>query len=271
GTRYSIRPNELGVEPDWKSAVAAAERQGDGFGPIRGFKRLDVQVFGADVTPPTTVLNGALHYELGLIAKDVNRAPLNAAVVRKGLRIVIQPAEVGRVLDRDAAARKIVEALGSLDRSAASVELPFRVRQPRVRAAALAPAARQARIALSAPVHLELGKTRWLLSRAKLARLIELPAGGGTRLTVGGPAADDWLVRLGKRVQKPAHDATFAVDGSHVHVHVVPAQPGIRLDGVGAASALLHAALKHRPALRVAELPVREAPAKLSTKAARAM
>jgi hypothetical protein len=175
GRRYSIRPSDLGVEPDWKAAVAAAERQGDGFGPIRGFKRLDVQVFGADVTPPTTVLHGALQYKVGLIAKEVNRLPQNAAVVRHGLRIAVQPAQAGRVLDRAAAARMIVQELGALDRSSASVELPFRLRSPLVRAAALATAARQARIALSAPVHLELGKTRWLLSRAKLARLVELP------------------------------------------------------------------------------------------------
>ena len=278
GTRYSIRPNELGVEPDWQAAVAAAQRQGDGFGPIRGFKRLDVQVFGADVTPPTTVLNGALQYELGLIAKDVNRAPRNAALVLHGLRIAVQPAQAGRVLDRAAAARTIVKALGSLERSSASVELPFRLRPPLVRAIAphdcsgpveFAAAVHQARLALSAPVHLELGQTRWLLSRAKLARLIELPADGRTRLTVGGLAADDWLRRLGKRVAKPAKNATFAVNGSHVRV--VPAQPGIRLDRLAAARALRHAALTRRPDLRVAQLPVRGAPAKLSTEAARAM
>jgi vancomycin resistance protein YoaR len=266
GTRYSIRPNELGVEPDWKAAIDAAQRQGDGFGPIRGFKRLDVQFFGADVTPPMSVLNGALHYQLGLIAKDVNRPPRNAAIVRHGLQISVSPARAGRVLDRVAAARTIVKALGALDRSAAGVELPFRVRQPQIRAAALAIAARQA---LSAPVRLELGKTRWLLSRAKLARLLAFPGGGRTTLAVAGPAADDWLVRLGRRVEKPPRDAGFSVNGSHVRL--VPAQPGIRLDAVGAARALLHAALKRRPQLRVAQLPVQEAPAKLSTAAARAM
>ena len=51
GHRFAIRPNELGVESDWKEAVDAAQRQGDGFGPLRGFKRLDVDFFGADVTP----------------------------------------------------------------------------------------------------------------------------------------------------------------------------------------------------------------------------
>jgi vancomycin resistance protein YoaR len=269
GKRFSIRPNELGVEPDWKAAVAAAQRQGDGFGPIRGFKRLDVQVFGADVTPPTTVLHGALQYKLGLIAKDVNRLPQNAAVVLRGLQIAVQPARDGRTLDRVAAARTIVKELGALDRSSASVELPFRFRSPFVRAAALATAARQARLALSAPVHLELGKTRWLLSRAKLARLVELPADGRTQLTVGGLAANDWLRRLGTRVAKPPKDATFAVDGKHVRV--VPALPGTRLAAFAAARAVLHAALKRRPELRVAQLPVEEAPAKLSTEAARAM
>jgi len=71
GKRFSIRPVELGVEPNWKSAVESAQRQGDGFGPLRGFKRLDVQVFGADVTPPISVLNGALNYKLLLMAKQV--------------------------------------------------------------------------------------------------------------------------------------------------------------------------------------------------------
>src|SRR5581483_173480 len=78
GRRYPIRAIELGVEPDWRTAIDDAQRQGG------GFKRLDVQVFGADVSPPTTVLHGALEYKLSLIAKDVDRAPRNASIVRHG-------------------------------------------------------------------------------------------------------------------------------------------------------------------------------------------
>ena len=87
GRSFSIRPRELGVQADWKAAVAAAQRQGDGFGPLRGFKRLDVDFFGAEVTPPTTALNGALQYELGRIAGRVDRKPREAALVRRGMRI----------------------------------------------------------------------------------------------------------------------------------------------------------------------------------------
>ena len=266
GKRYPIRPIELGVQPDWKAAVDAAERQGDGFGPLRGFKRLDVQFFGADVTPPTTVLHGALSYQLGLIAKAVDREPRNAELVRHGRKITIVPARAGRVLDREAAALTMVTELASLERSSARIELPFKVQPARVRASALAKPARQARIALSAPVRLRLGPTTWRVSPAKLATLIQLPSAGATALTVGGPAADRWLVQLGKRVAKPARDASFAILGTHVHV--VPALPGVRLDGVGAAKALLAAALQPRPARRVAQLPVVEAQAKLTTQAA---
>ena len=269
GKRFPIRPVELGVEPDWKAAVSTAQRQGDGFGPLRGFKRLDVKVFGADVSPPTTVLNGALEYKLALIAKQVDRPPRSAAVVRRGLQIVVVPGRKGVVLDREAAARSIVRELASLERSSARVELPFRVLEPKVRATQLTLPAQRARVALSAPVRLELGPTRWRLSRGKLAHVLELPTDGVTSLRIGGADAQQWLVQLGKRVEKQPRDATFSVNGSHVSV--VPARPGTHLDAVATANAVLAAALKRRPALRVVQLPVVEQPAKLSTEAARAM
>src|SRR5207247_8627477 len=169
-----------GGRPDGRAAGDAAERQGDGFGPRRGFKRLDVQVFGADVTPPIAVLTGALQYELGRIAKDVDRPPRSAALVRRGLRTVTVPARAGLVLDRRAAARTIVQQLAALERASTVVPLPLAVRQPRVAAAALAPAARQARVALSAPVRLELGPPRWRRTRSRLAPPLALPAPGVT-------------------------------------------------------------------------------------------
>ena len=269
GRRFPIAPVELGVEPDWRSAVDAAQRQGDGFGPLRGFKRLDVQVFGADVTPPTRVLSGALQYKLGLIARQVDRAPRDAALVRHGSTIAVAPSRPGVVLDRAAAERVVVRSLAAIDRETPEVLLPLQIRQPKVRAASLAHALRQARVALSGPLHLQLGQTRWLLSPRKLAPLLALPSGGERSLKVGGQAADAWFARLGKRVEKPAKDATFAIAGSQIGI--VPAQPGIRLDVVATAQAMLRAALKRAPAARVATLAVHESPAAVSTAAARAM
>ena len=271
GQRFAIRPAELGVEPDWKAAVDAAQRQGDGFGPIRGFRRLDVQVFGADVTPPTRVLNGALEYKLGLLAGKVNRAPRDAAVVRRGLNIVVVPARAGpRARPRTPPSARSCRSLASIDRTSAHVELPLRVQQPRVRAAALARAARQARVALSAPVRLQLGKTRWLLPPRRIARLLELPAGGRTTLEDRRPRR--------RRVARPASaSASRSPRRTRPSPSTARASASCRRSRASASTRsapptpCCSAALKRRPELRVARLPVQESQAKLSTEAARAM
>jgi vancomycin resistance protein YoaR len=267
GQRFSISPVELGVQADWKAAVDDARRQGDGFAPLRGFKRLGVDFFGADVAPPTSVLSGALTYELQQIAERVDQAPLDARLVRDGLDVHIVRAQPGVQLDRTAAAEAIVRTLASLDRPAGTVDLPIRRTAPRIRALALRHAVLQARTALSAPVRLQLGPTRWLVPPSRLAELLELPSDGRTALKIGGPAAIAWLTKLGSRVEQAPHDATFAVDGPHVRV--VPARPGVQLDTVGTADAILRAALRHR--LRVAQVAVEAEPAKLTTAKARAM
>jgi vancomycin resistance protein YoaR len=267
GRRFPIRARELGVEPDWARAVELARREGDGFGPLRGFKRLGVEVFGEDVSPPTQVLSGALEYKLGLIARAVDRPPRDAALVRRGGRIVAVPAQPGVQLDRDASARTIVRELAALDRTEGAIGLTLHRRAPRVTTADLARASRQARVATSAPVHLALGSTRWLLTPHRIAALLELPSGGRTALRIGGPAADAWLAKLGRRVGKPARNATFAVNGPHVRI--VAAKPGIRLDALGTARAVLAAAL--RPVRRVAVLPVATALPKRTTDEAQTM
>jgi vancomycin resistance protein YoaR len=269
GKKFPIPPRQLGVEPDWARAVDLARREGDGFGPLRGFKRLDVQVFGADVSPPIQVLTGALEYKLQLIAADVDRQPRDAQLVRRSGRIVAVPAQPGLVLDRKAAAQTIVRQLASLERTGGTVQLPLKRTTPKVVTADLARAARQAKLATSAPVRLTLGKTRWLLTPHRIASLLQLPADGRTTLGIGGDTADRWLIALGKRVEKPAKDATFAVDGSSVRV--VPAQPGIQLDAVATTQAVLHAALSPQPARRVAALAVEESQPERTTAQARAM
>jgi vancomycin resistance protein YoaR len=265
--RFSVAASELGVEPDWARALQVARAQGDGFGPVRGFKRLGVQVFGADITPPTQVLRGALQYQVQLIARGVDRPPQNASLVRRGGRIVAVPAAPGLVLDRTAAQRTIVRELAALTRTDGVVQLPLRREAPSVTTADLARAARQSRVATSGPVFLTLNNRRWRLSPHRIASLLELPGDGRTTLRIAGPTAGRWLVKLGARVARAPQDAGFAVDGSHVRV--VPAQPGLRLDPAATTRALLAAALRRHN--RTAAVSVVTAQPKRSTQAARAM
>ena len=49
GHEWRLRPVNLGVQANWDAAVKLALDQGDGVGPIRGFRRIGVGVLGADV------------------------------------------------------------------------------------------------------------------------------------------------------------------------------------------------------------------------------
>ena len=157
----------------------------------------------------------------------------------RGLRPFLVPARTGRALDVPAAESTIVRALAGFGR--APVGLPVRVETPDVTAATLRPVLAKVDRALSAPVRLTLGETRWRLPRWRIAELLALPANGTRTLAIGGPAAERWLDGLAARVDRPPTDADFTgnEDGS---VSVIPAQPGVELDRTATATALLAAA-----------------------------
>jgi vancomycin resistance protein YoaR len=265
--RFSFAANQLGVEPDWQGAVAAAAREGDGFGPIRGFKRIQTRFFGAEILPPLRASEAALEYALEQIGKETNRPARSAALVRRGLRIEVVPERSGRELERDAAARLVVRTLGSLERSGAAVALPVTVTEPSVTAEMLAPAARRARIAVSAHVRLQ-GETRsWRLSPRRIAELLALPREGTKRLAIAGPGADAYFRALAKRVGNPPVDASFSVSGDAIQI--VPSRNGTELDVARTARALLRAATS--PTNRVARVFVARAVPERTTKEALAM
>src|SRR5215213_9165252 len=263
--RWKITPHRLGVEPDWRAAVDAAARQGEGVGPVRGFRRARVRIFGADVAPPATVYEPALEYQLGQLAREIDRPTREAAVVLAGLKPVLVEGQSGRTLDRDRAAAAIVGALASLTRT--PTPLPVKVEQPRVSTEELRPALAQTRVALSAPIRLERGKTWWRLRPARIAPLLALPRDGTRSVAIGGPGADAWFVRFGKNVGKPPADARFRLAGGEVAI--LPARDGIALDVEATRASLLRAALA--PRRRVAEVVVAKKQPSLTNSEARAM
>jgi vancomycin resistance protein YoaR len=264
---WRLEPRRLGVEVDWAAAVDAVRRQGQGFGPLRGFRRLDLRFFGADVAPPTQVYDAALRYWLDRIERTVNAPHRDAAIVLHGVTPVIVPSRTGEVLDRHAATATIVRALASLNRE--PVGLPVRVDRPKATAGDLTVARAQVRTALAAPVHLTHGETRWDLRPARIAKLLQLPADGRRTLGIGGNGASAWFTALSKRVDRKPVDANWAIGSSGIRV--VPDQPGYLLDVPRSAQAVLRAALVTEPSLRSAKLAVEKAEADRSTAEARAM
>jgi vancomycin resistance protein YoaR len=247
---WRVKPVQLGVEVDWAAAVEAARRQGEGFGPVRGFRRLHTRFFGADVAPPTRVYEAALAYQIDRFANGVARRPRDAAIELRGLRPVLVPSTTGRRLNRRASERIVVRALSAFERH--PVSLPVHIERPRVTAADLAPVAAKARVALSAPVRLTDGKTTWRLPRWRIAELLALPRDGATTLGIGGPGAKRYFARLGKRVNHAPVNADFAVYSSGVQI--VPSKNGYAVDVPATSRALLAAALS--PTDRVARLVI---------------
>jgi vancomycin resistance protein YoaR len=264
---WRLQPRHLGIRVDWRAAVDAVRRQGEGFGPLRGFRRLDIRFFGADVAPPTEVYDAALQLKLDQIAAAVNSPHREAAIVLRGLTPQIVPGRSGQVLDRRAAAATIVRALASLKRE--PVGLPVRLAEPKVDSDDLTVAAAQVRTALSAPVHVTLGATRWQLRPPRIASILDLPADGRRSLRIGGEGATKWFTALARRVDKPPVDANWAISSSGIRV--VPDRPGYLLDVPRSAKSLLRAALVTAPELRSAKLTVERAEASRSTAEAKAM
>jgi vancomycin resistance protein YoaR len=264
---WELQPRHLGIRVDWSAAVDAVRRQGNGFGPLRGFRRLDLRFFGADVAPPTQVYDAALEAKLNQIAAAVNVEHREASIVLRGLRPEIVPSRTGHLLDRHAAAAQIVRALASLKRE--PVGLPIQVDRPKVTASDLRVAQAQVRTALSAHVHLTLGPTSWNLRPPRIARVLQLPADGRRNLRIGGTGASSWFTALAKRVDKRPVDADWAITKSGIRV--IPDQPGHVLDVPRSAKAVLRAALVTAPELRSASLTVERVTADRTTAEAQDM
>ena len=266
GEEYPIKATTLGVEADWTTAIESAAREGEGFGPVRGFKRLQTRFFGSEIAPPVQVYEAALEFKLAGLAKAIDQRHVEAKLVRRGLAVEVVPGQAGRRLARGMAEEQIVRALARLDRGQ-PVALPVLLDPVEVTAADLSPAATQARTALSAPVRLAYEGTRWKLPRWRIAELLSLPVGGATDLAIAGPGAEAWFKKLRKTVERAPVDAVFAVEPGGISV--VPDKDGLSVDVPATAKALLAAATS--ATARTAPLSVRTAPAERSTADARAM
>jgi vancomycin resistance protein YoaR len=262
---FKIRPNEVVLAVDWKGAVETARSQGDGFAPVRGLRRLEQRFFGGDITPPASASDALLKYRLNTLARRIDRPERQAALRLKGIQPQLVRGATGRTLDREAAARVMMSALVALDR--APVVLPVQITQPDVTASDLSPVLAQARTAVSGPVRLVRGETRWRMPRWRIATLLDLPENGATTLALGGPKADAYFEKLGGSVGRPPRDAAFVVTGGEVTVK--PSLPGLRLDVEAAKKAILAAALS--PTDRTARLVVAKAAPERTTREARAM
>ena len=259
--RFQVTPRALGIQVDWHQAVKTAEQQGGGFGIVRGYRRLELEVFPEDLVPPIRVYDAGLSYEVGLLGKAVDTPHREARLVRRGLHITIAAGSIGHVLDRQAARELIVRSLASFSR--APVGLPVHVDAPAVTVASLTAAQQTASQIISAPVTLVAGPTRLRLPRWRLAKLLDLKSmrlSAPPPMHISGGSKGRSTGRRGTRASRSIRAAPSSV---------VPAATGIRLDVPESAARVLAAAKSKGN--RTATLALSVQQPKRSTAAAQAM
>ena len=172
---FPIKASPLGVEADWQAALETAASEGEGFGPVRGFQRLQTRFFGAEISPPVQAYASALDYKLGQIADEIDRSHVEAKLVRRGLAIAVVPGQAGLRLDREAAERRRSVA-GAVRAghpgAAARHRRPGRGDRGRARARRAAGAHGASRRLSGSTTR----RHRWKLPRWRIAELLRLPA-----------------------------------------------------------------------------------------------
>ena len=266
GKRWRVKPDSVLVDVDWAAAVEAAHRQGEGFGPLRGIKRIGVRVFGGEVVPTTKVYDAAVTSYVNRFARALDRPRVEPSLRMRGLEAEVVDGRNGRLLDREAAQQVLVRSLTGLSRE--PVPLPLKADHTRLSTRDLTGAEVKVETAVSAPADLAYGSGGWHLTRAKIARLLSLPSGGSTEIELAGPAANRFFANLKRRVNHAPKDAGFAIGARNV-VHVVPAEPGRTLNKPATTRNLMAALLS--TSNRRAELSVTSALPERTTQEAKAM
>jgi vancomycin resistance protein YoaR len=265
GHTFLVRESDLGVTVDWSRAVDSARSSADGFGPIRGFRRLYQQLFGISVTAVAKVDPRSLDVGLDRIVNSVGRVPQNASIALHGLHPVVVAGHPGISIDRAMARKELLLRFAGLSRSL--VVLPLSPQAPQVSAAMLSGDLAKVQTALSAPVVLKSGDATYRLGRWRLAGLLRLPTGGSRSISLGGKQANAFVAQLQKAMNRAPKDATFTVSGSAVRV--VPDLPGRSLNIPATAGNIVKAALS--PTNRTAVVVVHTFPAKRTAREAQAM
>jgi vancomycin resistance protein YoaR len=263
---WKIKPSDLGVQENWARAVDEAMEKGSGSTLVRGYRRIGLRLFPAEIDPAVRAYDAAVKYKLSLLAKDVDRPHRDARLERRGLSFRMIGGQTGQVLDQDASASIVVAALAGSSR--APVTLPIAADPPNVTIAQLRRVRARATRIVSGPVTLKIGIANFVVEPQRLAAMLRLPDARSPRLAFEGPAADAYFRKLDDQVSAAPRNAGFEV-GSGGTITITPSRDGTALD-VGKTAARMLAAAQ-RADSRVARIAVVTAKPERSTAEAKAM
>ncbi len=246
GQDWTLMPSDVGTKMDVEGAVKAAmgvSRDGNFFSDIG--TRWKLYFSKRDLTITGGVDDTKVQGFVASVAKDIDVAPVNAALsIENGQIKVIESVE-GKMVDQTALADTLRSLLVTLHST--TVEIPVVVKEPDVKAEDNAEAQKQAETMISGPVTLVHGTSQWTITAGQIASYMGFTSKDVSGVSTLVPEMDvtklqPLLTQVAPAVASEPVDATFESDGTKAWV--VDGKDGEQLDSEATAQAITEATLK---------------------------
>jgi vancomycin resistance protein YoaR len=236
---FTLEPAAIGFHIDVEKTARAAERAGRTGNALARVSGTVVRRVHADDVALAVQYDGKrLDDVLAVWGQNVDNGIVEGGLRFDGTNVVVIAPHGGTGLQREAARKKVVEALTHTDRPR-ELSLPIGEVRPKVDQAQVDAAAARARDLLSANIEIQAANAETTLTPVQLAAML------GTHAT--SKALDLTIdtaklrAAIGPRLasfEKPAVDASFSISSTNT-VSVVPSKDGRTLDFDAAAADIL--------------------------------
>jgi vancomycin resistance protein YoaR len=243
---WTLMPDDAGTSMDVEGAVKAAlavSRESNFFTDIGTRFRL---YFNRRQLPLSGKVDSSkLRAFITRIAREVDTAPVNAALAIENGKIKVIDSVDGQVVDQPSLTEQLSELLVTLHST--SVEVPIVVKKPEVQAEDNRVAQEQAQTMIGNPIILTSDGKQWTITREQIASSMGFRSEDQNGVSTLVPFIDvarlqPFLETVAPEVVRKPKDASFDSDGSRAWV--VAGQNGEELDAAATAQAITDATLK---------------------------
>jgi vancomycin resistance protein YoaR len=244
--KWTLMPSDVGATMDVEGAVKTAmevSRKSNFIADIGTrwklfFSKKDLPLTGSvDTAKMETFIAG--------IAKEIDVAPVNAALSIENGRIKVIDSVQGKVVDQTGLGQQLQALLVTLHST--SVEVPVVVKEPAVKAEDNAQAQKQAETMISGPVTVVNGSASWAITPEEIASYMGFTSKNENGVSTLVPEMDvtklqPLLTQIAPAVATDPVNATFQSDGTKAWV--VDGKDGEQLDQDATAQAITAATLE---------------------------
>jgi vancomycin resistance protein YoaR len=243
---WTLLPTAVGATMNVEEAVKSAmnvTREHNIFSDI--VTRWKLYFSKQDVPLTGTVDEAKMQAFVGDIAKQIDVAPVNAALSIENGQIRVIDSVQGKVVDQTALSGSLKSLLVALHST--TVPVPVVVKEPAVKAEDNAEAQKQAETMISGPVSVVHGDKSWAVTAQEIASYMSFKAEDKNGVSTLVPFMDasklqPLLTQIAPDVASEPVDAKFAHDDTKAWV--VPGQDGEQIDTEATAQAITGATLK---------------------------